>query len=172
MRSPEIREVRLPNKLPSAQIERFLRGRHVAVLTTINPDGAPLQTPVWYLYRDGLIYVRTNSRSAKVRNIRRDPRVSLCVQDERPPYRAVTARGVAQVEADRPELSTAMSRNYLGAIAGVFYVRLRTRNQIEDDPDTILVIKPGGKQGWDYRPQTPLVGRIWLALKRVLPPWL
>jgi len=153
-------------------VERFLRGRHVAVLSTINPDGTPLQTPVWYLYRDGLIYVRTNSLSAKVRNIQRDPRISVCVQDERPPYRGVTVTGVARVEADRPELSAAMSRNYLGAVAGFFYLRLRTRSQIEDDPDTILVIEPQRKQGWDYRPQTPFVGRVWLALKRLLPPWL
>jgi PPOX class probable F420-dependent enzyme len=153
-------------------VERFLRGRHIAVLTSINPNGVPLQTPVWYLYRDGVIYVRTNSLSAKVRNICRDPRVSLCVQEERAPYRGVTATGVARVEADRPELSAAMSRNYLGAIAGFFYLRLRTRNQIEDDPDTILVIEPQRKHGWDYRPQTPPLGRLWLALKRVLPQWL
>ncbi len=153
-------------------MERFLRGRHVGVLTTINPGGAPLQTPVWYLYRDGVIYVRTNSLSAKVLNIRRDPRVSVCVQDERPAYLGVTVTGVARVEADRPELSAAMSRNYLGAIAGFFYLRLRTRNQIEGDPDTVLVIEPQRASGWDYRPQTPFVGRVWLALKRLLPPWL
>ena len=162
----------MPDKFPPAQVEHFLSGRHIAVLTTINPDGTPLQTPVWYLYRDGAIYVRTNSLSAKVRNVRLEPRVSVCVQDEQPPYRGVTVTGTARVEADRPELSVAMSRNYLGAIAGFFYLRLRTRNQIEDDPDTILVIKPQRKRGWDYRPQTPLVGRLWLALKRLLPPWL
>ena len=162
----------MPDELPPADVERFLRGRHIAVVTTINPDGTPLQTPVWYLYRDGLIVVRTNSLSAKVRNIRRDPRVSVCIQEERPPYRGVSVRGTAAVQPDRPEFSAAMSRNYLGAIAGFFYLRLRTRNQIEDDPDTILAIRPNGKHGWDYRPQTPLVGRLWLALKRVLPPWL
>ncbi len=162
----------MPDQLPAPEVERFLRGRHVAVVTTINADGTPLQTPVWYLYRDGAIYVRTNSRSAKVRNLRRDPRVSVCVQDERPPYRGVTVRGKARIEPDRPELSAAMSRNYLGAVAGFFYLRLRTRHQIEDDPDTIVVIEPNGKHGWDYRPQTPLLGRVWLALKSVLPPWL
>jgi PPOX class probable F420-dependent enzyme len=162
----------LPDRLPAPQVERFLRGRHVAIVTTLNPDGTALQTPVWYLYRNGVIYVRTNSQSAKVRNIRRDPRVSVCIQDEGAPYRGVTVRGRARVEPDRPELSAVMSRNYLGATAGFFYLRLRTKNQIEDDPDTILVIEPKGKHGWDYRPQTPLVGRIWLALKHVLPPWL
>ncbi len=159
----------MPHRLPPQQAERFLRGRHIAVLTTTNANGTPLQTPVWYQYQDGVIYVRTNSKSGKCRNIRRDPRVSMCVQDERPPYRGVTVTGTAELEPDRPELSAAMSRNYLGAIAGFFYLRLRTRNQIEDDPDTILVIQPDRKSAWDYRPQTPLLGRIWLTLKRLLP---
>lgn len=159
----------MPEKLPPEQVERFLRGRHVAVLTTMNGDGTALQTPVWYRYSDGVIYVRTNAKSGKCRNIHRDPRVSVCIQDERPPYRGVTVTGTAEITLDRPELSKAMSRNYLGAIAGFFYLRLRTRNQIEGDPDTILVIRPERKRGWDYRPQTPLVGRVWLALKRLLP---
>ncbi len=162
----------MPHPLPDSQVEQFLRGRHVCVLTTIGASGMPMQTPVWYLYRDGRLYVRTNSLSAKVRNIRRDPRVSLCVQDEYPPYRGVTVTGRAEVLADEPEISAKMSRNYLGAIAGFFYLRLRTRAQIEGDPDTILVIQPERKRGWDYRPQTPFVGRVWLAIKRVLPPWL
>ena len=159
----------MPDRLSPPQVELFLRGRHIAVLTTINPDGTPLQTPLWYQYQDGVIYVRTNSKSWKCRNIRRDPRISLCVQDERPPYRGVTVTGTAEITPDRPELSAAMSRNYLGAIAGFLYLRLRTRSQIEEDPDTILVIQPERKTGWDYRPQTPLVGRIWLTLKRLLP---
>lgn len=162
----------MPHRLPPPHAERFLRGRHIATLTTINPDGTPLQTPVWYLYQDGLLYIRTSSNSGKVRNIRRDPRVSLCVQDERPPYRGVTVNGTAAVQPEQPELSARMSRHYLGAIAGFFYLRLRTLPEIEDDPDTIVVIEPERKYGWDYRPQTPLVGRLWLGLKRVLPPWL
>ncbi len=162
----------MPQRLPPQEAERFLSGRHIAVLTTTNANGTPLQTPVWYHYQDGTIYVRTNSKSGKCRNIRRDPRISMCVQDERAPYRGVTVTGTACIEPDRPELSKAMSRNYLGAIAGFFYLRLRTRNQIEDDPDTILVIRPDRKNGWDYRPQTPFLGRIWLTLKRLLPPGL
>ncbi len=162
----------MPHRLPPPDAERFLRGRHVAVLTTINANGTPLQTPIWYLCQDGLIYIRTSSHSAKARNIRRDPRVSLCAQDERPPYRGVTVKGTASVQPEQPQLSAKMSRHYLGAIAGFFYLRLRHRAEIEDDPDAIMVIEPQGKFGWDYRPQTPLVGRVWLAFKRILPPWL
>ena len=162
----------MPNRLPSAEAESFLRGRHITVLTTINADGTPLQTPIWYLYQDGLIYMRTGEDSAKARNIRRDPRVSLCVQDERPPYRGVTVKGTATVEPRQEGLDWRMSRHYLGAIAGFFYLHLRSREEIEESADAVVVVKPERMYGWDYTPQTPLVGRLWLALKRILPPWL
>ena len=162
----------MPHQLPSAQAERFLRGRHVAVLTTINADGTPLQTPIWYLYRDGIIYMRTGEESAKAGNIRRDPRVSVCVQDERPPYRGVTVRGTASIEPPQEDVAAQMSRHYLGAIAGYFYLHLRSRREIEESADTLVAVKPERMFGWDYAPQTPLVGRLWLALKRILPPWL
>ena len=162
----------MPHRLPSAQAERFLRGRHVAVLTTVNADGTPLQTPIWYLYRDHLIYMRTAEESTKARNIRRDPRVSLCVQDERPPYRGVTVRGTASLEPPQEGLDSQTSRHYLGAIAGYFYLHLRSRQEIEEGADTVVVLKPERVFGWDYRPKTPLSGRLWLALKRFLPPWL
>jgi PPOX class probable F420-dependent enzyme len=142
------------------------------VLTTLNPDGSALQTPIWYLAEDSRIYIRTNSRSAKVGNIRRDPRVSLCAQEERPPYKGVTIKGTAIVQDERPDLSRRMARHYLGAIAGFFYIRLRTLREIEGDPDTIIVVTPERNHGWDYTPQTPLIGRLWLLIKRILPPWL
>ncbi len=162
----------MPKPLTSAEAERFLRSRRVAVLTTINADGTPLPTPIWYLYSDGLIYMRTGEDSAKARNIRRDPRVSLCVQDERAPYRGVTVKGTATIEPTRAGLDEQMARHYLGAIAGFFYLRLGTREEIEESADAVLVIKPMRSYGWDYTPQTPLVGRLWLAAKRILPPWL
>ena len=52
----------MPRRLPPPDVERFLRGRHIAILTTINADGTPLQTPVWYLYRDGLLYIRNERK--------------------------------------------------------------------------------------------------------------
>ena len=162
----------MPHALPARDAERFLRGRHIAVLTTINPDGTPLQTPIWYLAEDERIYIRTNSRSAKVRNIRHDARVSLCVQEERPPYMGVTVRGTAAIEGDRTGLSARMARHYLGVIAGFFYILLRDVREIEGDPDVIIVITPQDKYGWGYRPQTPLIGLVWLTLKWFLPPLL
>ncbi|HEU4758706.1 MAG TPA: pyridoxamine 5'-phosphate oxidase family protein, partial [Dehalococcoidia bacterium] len=75
-------------------------------------------TPIWYLYRDGLLYMRSGEASLKAMNVRRDPRVTVCVQDERPPYRSVTVYGRASLEREEERLGAAIARRYLGAVAG------------------------------------------------------
>ena len=74
----------MPERMSRAKWERFLADRRVAVLATLGPDREPVLTPIWYLYRDGLLYMRTGRESVKARNVSRDPRVTVCVKDERP----------------------------------------------------------------------------------------
>ncbi|MEE8384656.1 MAG: TIGR03618 family F420-dependent PPOX class oxidoreductase, partial [Dehalococcoidia bacterium] len=93
----------MPGRMSRAEWERFLAERRVAVLATLGPDGEPVLTPIWYLYRDGLLYMRTGRESVKARNVGRDPRVTVCVQDERPPYRSVSVHGRASVEVEEGE---------------------------------------------------------------------
>jgi PPOX class probable F420-dependent enzyme len=64
-----------------------------ANLGTLMSDGSPQVTPVWFDY-DGH-HIRVNSALGRVkdRNIRRDPRVSLAIQDPDNPYRYIQIRG-------------------------------------------------------------------------------
>jgi uncharacterized protein len=55
-----------------------LEGHKYALLTTFRANGDPVPTPVWFGLSDGRAYVRTGADTAKVRRIRRDPRVRLC----------------------------------------------------------------------------------------------
>ncbi len=153
------------------QREKFLAGRHVAVLVTIAPDGSPVPTPIWYLYRAGAFYFRTASDAAKTQNVRRDPRVSICVQEERAPYQALVAYGVASIEDADPRLEREIPRHYLGAIGAMGY-HASAREAIEQGPEITLVVRPQRITTTDFAAETPLYGRAWLLLKRVLPPWL
>lgn len=76
--------------------EKFLdlfRKPAFATLATLMPDGRPQVSPVWCDF-DGT-YVRFNSARGrqKDRNLRRDPRVSLCLTDPDNPYRYLEVRG-------------------------------------------------------------------------------
>jgi PPOX class probable F420-dependent enzyme len=153
------------------QRDAFLRGRRVAVLVTIGADGAPVPTPIWYLYRDGAFYFRTAGDARKTENVRRNPRVSICVQDERPPYKALVAYGEAQISEERPWLRQAMPRRYLGVIGAIGY-QSAAREAIEAGTEITLSVRPDRFTSFDFAADTPVYGRAWLLLKRVLPSWL
>lgn len=161
----------MPARLSKSQQVKFLSGRHVAVLVTIGVDGAPLPTPIWYLYRDGVFYFRTASNAIKTENIRRDARVSVCVQDERAPYKSVVARGAAEVTDSLDWLGREVPRHYLGVVGALGY-RAAAREQIEQGPEVTLIMRPAHMTSSDFAAETPIVGRIWLLFKRFLPPWL
>ncbi|MEX0786388.1 MAG: PPOX class F420-dependent oxidoreductase [Dehalococcoidia bacterium] len=161
----------MPRRMTEAERDRFLAGRHVAVLVTTSADGRPVPTPIWYLYRDGKLYFRTGSDSAKVANVRRDPRVAVCVQEERAPYKAVVVRGTAELRPDPEWLQAETPRHYLGFVGAIGY-QMAASSAIEQGPPVAIVVTPERITTWDYTPETPWFGRLWLVFKRVLPPWL
>jgi PPOX class probable F420-dependent enzyme len=151
--------------------ERFLAGRHVAVLVTTGADGAPVPTPIWYLFRDGLFYFRTEANAIKTQNVRRDPRVAVCVQEERAPYKAVIVHGAAEIREEPAWLARAIPRHYLGFAGAMGYERT-AREAIERGPSVAIVVRPERWTTSDFTPETPWYGRLWLLAKRLLPPWL
>jgi nitroimidazol reductase NimA-like FMN-containing flavoprotein (pyridoxamine 5'-phosphate oxidase superfamily) len=80
--------------------EQFLAGLHVGVLSVAaGDDRGPLAVPVWYDYRaGGQVSVITGRGTRKGRAIRAAGRMSLCAQDESPPYRYVSVEGPVVIE--------------------------------------------------------------------------
>jgi general stress protein 26 len=75
---------------------KVLNGRHVAALATQGHDRLIHLTAVWYLYKDGNIYVSTNSKSRKFRNIESYPSASFMVDTREPGFEyGLTASGSA-----------------------------------------------------------------------------
>jgi PPOX class probable F420-dependent enzyme len=162
----------MPARLTKQQRDRFLRGRHIAVLVTIGEDGTPVPGPIWYLYRNGVFLFRTSDHAVRTQNVRRDPRVSVCVQDERPPYKAVIAYGRADILPGDERLARDIPRHYLGIVGAMGYQQA-ARAQIEaGETEITLRVTPERYATFDFTPETPSYGRAWLQLKRILPPWL
>jgi PPOX class probable F420-dependent enzyme len=80
------------------QAEAFLKGFHFAKIATIRKDGSPHLSPVWYMIDEGKLIVNTTTDRVKYHNIKRDPRVSLLVDDE---YRYVEIEGKARIASER-----------------------------------------------------------------------
>ena len=102
---------------------RFVQKPRIGRLATIRADGAPHVAPVWYRYDDGAFLVLTERGSQKHRNIERDARVELCIDDEQPPYHTVLVRGRVTVrEAPGREWREALAIHYLGEERGKRYI--------------------------------------------------
>jgi PPOX class probable F420-dependent enzyme len=87
-----------------------------AHLATIGPDGSPQVTPVWVDYDGTHVRFNTAKGRIKVRNLARNPRVALSIQDPENPYRYVQVRGrvVESTEAGADAHIDALAKKYLG----------------------------------------------------------
>jgi PPOX class probable F420-dependent enzyme len=107
----------MPTMSP-AEARAFLLARpRTAKLATVRADGRPHVAPVWFdLDGDQLLFTTWHA-SVKAVNLRRDPRVSLCVDDEAPPFAFVIVEGLATLSDDLAELrawATRIAGRYMG----------------------------------------------------------
>ena len=105
----------MTEQIPEKYVD-LLKKKAFASLGTIMRDGSPQVTPVWVDY-DGK-FVRVNSALGRVKdkNMRRDPRVSLSIQDPENPYRHLEIRGkVAEITQNgADDHINSLSQKYLG----------------------------------------------------------
>ncbi|MCX3062611.1 PPOX class F420-dependent oxidoreductase [Streptomyces beihaiensis] len=93
-------------------------GTRTAKVSTVRADGSPHVAPVWFIVDRGDIVFNTGKDTVKGRNLARDSRVALCVDDERPPFSFVTVQGRAELSEDPGELldsATRIGGRYMGA---------------------------------------------------------
>lgn len=83
-------------------VRAFLEEPDYIVMATINASGTPQLTVMWYALHptEDIILLNGSHKLLKVRNLRRDPRMSLCVEDG---ARYVTLEGTAELIEDRAE---------------------------------------------------------------------
>jgi PPOX class probable F420-dependent enzyme len=119
------------------EYKRFLlEGARTAKLATVRKDGRPHVAPVWFNLDGDEVVFTTWHESVKAANIRHDPCVSLCVDEETPPFAFALIEGTAKVEADALDLlywATRMAGRYMGAERAEEYGR---RNAV---PGELLV---------------------------------
>lgn len=91
----------------------FLRERPHAIVATIMPDGRPQLTPNWYFWDGTRFWVSTLDWTVKVKNARRDPRVTLCIDGPDSATNYVQVFGQAEVvEGDVRERTLDLIRKY------------------------------------------------------------
>lgn len=92
-------------------------GTRTAKLGTVRADGRPHVAPIWFLLDGDTIVFNTGRETVKGRNLARDGRVMLCVDDDRPPFAFVLLEGKAELSEDLPEVrawATRIAARYMG----------------------------------------------------------
>ncbi|MEA2403672.1 MAG: hypothetical protein QOE08_319 [Thermoleophilaceae bacterium] len=129
------------------EIRAFLtEGTRTGKLATTRKDGRPHVMPIWFVLDGEDVVFNTGANSVKGRNIRRDGRVSLLVDDERPPFAYVQLNGTATRE-DNPsnmlDCSSRIAARYMGedlaeeygrrnAVPGELLVRLTPERAVAE----------------------------------------
>jgi PPOX class probable F420-dependent enzyme len=114
----------------------LLDGTRTAKLATTSRDGHPHVSPVWFVLDGETVVFTTGRDRVKGQHMRRDPRVALVVDDERPPFAFVHIRGRAELMEEAPDLlewTTRIGGRYMGAEQAEAFGR---RNAV---PEELLV---------------------------------
>jgi PPOX class probable F420-dependent enzyme len=124
----------------------FLEQAKCATLATHLRDGTVLLSPVWHEWRNSGFTVATSAEDIKARHIQRDPRVSIVIAEDTPPYRGIEVRGQAKiVRNDALATIRRIAIRYLGAEQGAAYI------DAVGQGDLVLIrLEPGVLRAWDF----------------------
>src|ERR671924_1213069 len=150
-------------EMSKKEIRKFLmQGTFTGKLATVKKDGSSHIVPIWFVLNGGNkkssggddIIFTTNSTSVKAKNIQRDNRVSICVDDQTPPFSFVIVYGTAKIQHYEQNklfrLATKIAQRYMGEDNAKDYGR---RNSTEGE--VLVRIKPNkiiaekDIAGWD-----------------------
>jgi len=100
--------------------------------------------PIWYAWREGKVVFHTGAESKKMRNLRKNDRVSVVVDSKQAPYKVVVVEGKAIETPGDKALAREIAIHYLGEKQGEWYASQST------EPGTLVTVVPTKIVSWDY----------------------
>ena len=125
---------------PAARRAFLTEGTRTGIFATTRFDGRPHAVPVCFVLDDDDVLFLTNGASAKGRAVQRDPRATLVVDDERPPFAFVMIEGTAEASrnaADIDRVAPRIAERYYGPDSVEDFVRFA-----HDALGTLIRVKP------------------------------
>ena len=92
-------------------------GTRTGKLSTVSADGSPHVAPIWFLLDGDDLVFNTGKETVKGRNLTRDGRIALCVDDDRPPFHFVVLSGRARLSEELDDVrlwATRIAVRYMG----------------------------------------------------------
>lgn len=121
-------------KMTKEEYAQFmLEGTKTGKLATVREDGRPHVTPIWYLLDGEDLVFTTHKDTVKAKNMKRDSRASMAIDDQTPPYSYVVVEGTVSFSEDPEELlnwATKIGGRYMGEDQAEAFGR---RNAVEGE---------------------------------------
>ena len=132
----------------SKRIE-FLKKQKILHLATVDKTGTPHIVPVWYMYSAKKIYIGTNTKTEKAKNIKTHKKVSFCVDVgvNSPSIFGVMGQGTAKLIKDTDAVSRLAKKILLRYFKDL---KNKSAQEILDDTDCIIEIMPKKYAVWKY----------------------
>jgi PPOX class probable F420-dependent enzyme len=99
------------------EMNAFLARPLIARIATVRPNGSPQLVPMWFLYEDGVMYMSTRTYAAKVKHLKKNPRVAVVVDEMVAPMKnkVVMIEGTVDVlTTGVKETTTKIYHKYVG----------------------------------------------------------
>lgn len=129
--------------------DEFLKSQKILRLATIDKDKTPHIVPVWYLYQRKKFYIGTNTKTKKVKNAKKNNRVSFCIDTgiNAPDIYGVMGQGDAKLILEEKKVKTIAKKILLRYFNNL---ENESAQELLDDTDCIIEITPEKTSTWNY----------------------
>lgn len=149
--------------MTDGEIAEFIERSRTATLATISASGRPHLVAMWYALVDGEIWFETKAKSQKAVNLRRDPTLTVMIEDGRTygTLRGISIDGTAEI-VDDPETILRVGISVWERYTGPYTEEMRPFvDQMMNNRIAVRVV-PGRVRSWDHRklgmPDMPVSG--------------
>ena len=128
--------------------DEFLKTQKILHLTTIGSNKTPHIVPVWYMYSSKKIYVGTNTKTQKAKNVMKNHKVAFCVDvGVNSPIYGVMGQGNANIILEDNRVKQIAKK-----ILARYFKSIQNKSAIGllDDTDCIIEITPEKLSTWNY----------------------
>ncbi len=129
--------------------DEFLKKQKILRLATLDKKGNPHVVPVWYLFNSKKLYIGTNSKTEKAKNVKNNSKVSFCVDVgiNSPDIFGVMGQGVGKL---------IIEKNEVARIEKIILLRYfntlddKSAKELLEETDCIIEITPKEYSVWEY----------------------
>ena len=139
-------------RMTEAEVDEFLHGRHTMSVATMNHDDTIHVVAMWYGFLEGCVAIETKTKSQKVRNLRRDPRMTCMVEagESYEDLRGVELVGRTEI-VEEPDRMWEMGVDLFGRYQGTYTEEMRPFVEAMLHKRVVVKLLVDRVVSWDHR---------------------